>query len=102
MYNKFRHWKIKINHHTISNIVTHLVICDQDSFLFDYFSFVYLQAANTNSVRLNREALKLLRALAGHDAVKAHIVQQGVAPVLKELLQTHMVTKVLLQRLTGP
>ncbi|KAI8124718.1 putative armadillo repeat-containing protein 6 [Lucilia cuprina] len=45
---------------------------------------------NTNNVRLNREALKLLRALAGHDAVKCHIVQQGVAPVLKELLHTHM------------
>ncbi|KAH8261523.1 hypothetical protein KR044_010577 [Drosophila immigrans] len=39
--------------------------------------------------RLNREALKLLRALAGHDAVKAHIVQQGVAPIIKELLETH-------------
>ncbi|KAM7345360.1 armadillo repeat-containing protein 6 homolog [Cochliomyia hominivorax] len=45
---------------------------------------------NTNAVRLNREALKLLRALAGHDAVKNHIVQQGVAPILKELLHTHM------------
>ncbi|XP_075166904.1 armadillo repeat-containing protein 6 homolog [Haematobia irritans] len=45
---------------------------------------------NLNSVRLNREALKLLRALAGHDAVKNHIVQAGVAPVLKELIQTHM------------
>uniref|UniRef100_A0A1I8NQK3 Armadillo repeat-containing protein 6 homolog n=1 Tax=Stomoxys calcitrans TaxID=35570 RepID=A0A1I8NQK3_STOCA len=45
---------------------------------------------NINSVRLNREALKLLRALAGHDAVKSHIVQGGVAPILKEVLHTHM------------
>ncbi|KAL7737274.1 hypothetical protein ACLKA6_012897 [Drosophila palustris] len=39
--------------------------------------------------RLNREALKLLRALAGHDAVKSHIVQQGVAPIIKDILETH-------------
>lgn len=44
---------------------------------------------NLNEERLNREALKLLRALAGHDAVKAHIVQQGVAPIIKQLLETH-------------
>lgn len=45
--------------------------------------------ANLKQDRLNREALKLLRAMAGHDTVKAHIVQQGVAPILKELLETH-------------
>ncbi|KAH8415781.1 hypothetical protein KR222_000883 [Zaprionus bogoriensis] len=44
---------------------------------------------NLKEERLNREALKLLRALAGHDAVKAHIVQQGVAPIIKELLELH-------------
>ncbi|XP_034478204.1 armadillo repeat-containing protein 6 homolog [Drosophila innubila] len=44
---------------------------------------------NLKEERLNREALKLLRALAGHDAVKAHIVQQGVAPIIKEMLETH-------------
>ncbi|EDW08781.1 armadillo repeat-containing protein 6 homolog [Drosophila mojavensis] len=44
---------------------------------------------NLNEERLNREALKLLRALAGHDAVKAHIVQQGVAPIIKQLIETH-------------
>ncbi|XP_062127562.1 armadillo repeat-containing protein 6 homolog [Drosophila sulfurigaster albostrigata] len=48
-----------------------------------------IMKANLNQERLNREALKLLRALAGHDAVKAHIVQQGVAPIIKELLETH-------------
>lgn len=44
---------------------------------------------NLKEERLNREALKLLRALAGHDAVKAHIVQQGVAPIIKDMLETH-------------
>ncbi|KAH8371473.1 hypothetical protein KR093_007587 [Drosophila rubida] len=48
-----------------------------------------IMKANLNQVRLSREALKLLRALAGHDAVKAHIVQEGVAPIIKELLETH-------------
>uniref|UniRef100_W8B578 Armadillo repeat-containing protein 6 n=1 Tax=Ceratitis capitata TaxID=7213 RepID=W8B578_CERCA len=45
---------------------------------------------NTTSVRVNREALKLLRALGGNDTVKAHIVQQGVAPVIKQVLETHL------------
>lgn len=48
-----------------------------------------IMSANLKQERLNREALKLLRAMAGHDTVKAHIVQQGVAPILKELLDMH-------------
>ncbi|KAH8401643.1 hypothetical protein KR009_006946 [Drosophila setifemur] len=48
-----------------------------------------IMSINMEEVRLNREALKLLRALAGHDSVKAHIVQQGVAPIVKQLLETH-------------
>ncbi|ALC42583.1 CG5721 [Drosophila busckii] len=48
-----------------------------------------IMQANLQHERLNREALKLLRAMAGHDAVKAHIIQQGVAPIIKELLETH-------------
>lgn len=48
-----------------------------------------IMSANLKQDRLNREALKLLRAMAGHDTVKAHIVQQGVAPILKELLEVH-------------
>ncbi|KAI9578120.1 hypothetical protein GQX74_014014 [Glossina fuscipes] len=47
-------------------------------------------ANNLNVVRLNREALKLLRALAGNDTVKNRIVQEGGATLLKELLQTHI------------
>ncbi|XP_064542690.1 armadillo repeat-containing protein 6 homolog [Drosophila montana] len=49
----------------------------------------HIMSENLKADRLNCEALKLLRALAGHDAVKAHIVQQGVAPIIKELLDTH-------------
>ncbi|EDW02725.1 armadillo repeat-containing protein 6 homolog [Drosophila grimshawi] len=48
-----------------------------------------IMSVNLKEERLNREALKLLRALAGHDAVKGHIVQQGVAPIIKDLLETH-------------
>lgn len=44
-------------------------------------------------MRLNREALKLLRALAGNDTVKNRIVQEGGATLLKELLQIHIVRK---------
>ncbi|XP_017472416.1 PREDICTED: armadillo repeat-containing protein 6 homolog [Rhagoletis zephyria] len=45
---------------------------------------------NSTSTRVNREALKLLRALGGNDTVKAHIVQQGVAPIIKQVLEMHM------------
>ncbi|XP_034651857.1 armadillo repeat-containing protein 6 homolog [Drosophila subobscura] len=48
-----------------------------------------IMSNHLEEVRLNREALKLLRALAGHDAVKAHIVDQGVAPIIKQLLEAH-------------
>lgn len=52
-------------------------------------SVFVIMSKNLDEVRLNREALKLLRALAGHDSVKAHIVQQGVAPIIKQLMETH-------------
>lgn len=58
------------------------------------FCNISFQANNISAVRLNREALKLLRALAGHDTVKCHIVQEGIAPILKELLHTNMVSLV--------
>ncbi|XP_037956958.1 armadillo repeat-containing protein 6 homolog [Teleopsis dalmanni] len=48
-----------------------------------------IMTANPKSVRINREALKLIRALAGHDSVKLQIVQQGAAPIIKELLVIH-------------
>lgn len=50
------------------------------------------QTANQTSVRVNREAFKLLRALGGNDTVKAHIVQQGAAPIIKQVLETHLVS----------
>ncbi|XP_054738096.1 armadillo repeat-containing protein 6 homolog [Anastrepha obliqua] len=49
-----------------------------------------IMTANSDSARVNREALKLLRALGGNDTVKAHIVQQGVAPIIKQVLEIHL------------
>ncbi|XP_030386931.1 armadillo repeat-containing protein 6 homolog [Scaptodrosophila lebanonensis] len=49
-----------------------------------------IMTRNVDVVRLNREALKLLRAMAGHDTVKAHIVQQGAAPIIKEVLENNL------------
>jgi len=42
-------------------------------------------------VRLNKESLKLIKALAGNDSVKALMIKQGIAPVIKDLLQYHLV-----------
>ncbi|XP_058466628.1 armadillo repeat-containing protein 6 homolog [Malaya genurostris] len=41
------------------------------------------------SVKLLREACKLLKALAGNDAVKLHIVQNGAAPLIESALNRH-------------
>uniref|UniRef100_A0A182IYR4 Uncharacterized protein n=1 Tax=Anopheles atroparvus TaxID=41427 RepID=A0A182IYR4_ANOAO len=42
-----------------------------------------------DSVKLIREACKLLKALAGNDTVKLHIVQCGAAPLLESALNRH-------------
>uniref|UniRef100_T1GDR3 Armadillo repeat-containing protein 8 n=1 Tax=Megaselia scalaris TaxID=36166 RepID=T1GDR3_MEGSC len=39
--------------------------------------------------KLNKEALKLLRALAGNDTTKVHIVQKGAAPIVQNILVIH-------------
>lgn len=49
-----------------------------------------IMSKNKDALKLNREGLKLLRALAGNDATKIHIIQQGAAPVIKELLHNNM------------
>ncbi|XP_055854103.1 armadillo repeat-containing protein 6 homolog [Episyrphus balteatus] len=49
-----------------------------------------IMSKNKDALKLNREGLKLLRALAGNDTTKVHIIQQGAAPVIKELLQNNM------------
>lgn len=36
-----------------------------------------------------KEGLKLLRALAGNDTTKVHIVQKGAAPIVQNILLTH-------------
>ncbi|XP_058834960.1 armadillo repeat-containing protein 6 homolog [Topomyia yanbarensis] len=41
------------------------------------------------SVKLLREACKLLKALAGNDTVKLHIVQNGAAPLIESALNRH-------------
>uniref|UniRef100_A0A1Q3F454 Armadillo repeat-containing protein 6 n=1 Tax=Culex tarsalis TaxID=7177 RepID=A0A1Q3F454_CULTA len=42
-----------------------------------------------DSIKLLREACKLLKALAGNDTVKIHIIQQGAAPLLESSLNRH-------------
>ncbi|XP_058121443.1 armadillo repeat-containing protein 6 homolog [Anopheles ziemanni] len=42
-----------------------------------------------DSVKIIREACKLLKALAGNDTVKLHIVQCGAAPLLESALNRH-------------
>lgn len=39
-----------------------------------------------DSVKINREALKLLKALAGNDKVKVHIIQNGAAVIIEATL----------------
>lgn len=38
------------------------------------------------SIKVNKEALKLLKALAGNDAVKVKIIEQGAAPLIENCL----------------
>lgn len=40
-------------------------------------------------MRIAREALKLIRALAGHDTVKANILKDGAAKPIAASLNTH-------------
>lgn len=40
-------------------------------------------------MKLIREALKLLKALAGNDTIKVDMVQQGAAPLITSLLSLH-------------
>lgn len=48
-----------------------------------------MQCEHSDSVRLAREAFKLIRALAGNDAVKANILKDGAAKFLAASLNTH-------------
>lgn len=42
-----------------------------------------------DSIKLLREACKLLKALAGNDSVKLHIIQNGAAPLIESSLNRH-------------
>uniref|UniRef100_A0A1L8DBE1 Armadillo/beta-catenin-like repeat-containing protein n=1 Tax=Nyssomyia neivai TaxID=330878 RepID=A0A1L8DBE1_9DIPT len=44
---------------------------------------------HSGCLKLIREGLKLLKALAGNDTVKVKIIQQGAAPLITTLLSTH-------------
>ncbi|XP_062704902.1 armadillo repeat-containing protein 6 homolog [Aedes albopictus] len=42
-----------------------------------------------DSIKILRESCKLLKALAGNDSVKSHIIQNGAAPLLESALNRH-------------
>uniref|UniRef100_A0A6B2EJQ8 Armadillo repeat-containing protein 6 n=1 Tax=Phlebotomus kandelakii TaxID=1109342 RepID=A0A6B2EJQ8_9DIPT len=50
---------------------------------------LHAMGEHSNCLKLLRESLKLLKALAGNDAVKVKIIQQGAAPLITSLLSTH-------------
>lgn len=52
---------------------------------------VCFQKEHCDSIRLTREALKLLRALAGNDTVKANIIKEGAADLINCVLNLHKV-----------
>lgn len=41
------------------------------------------------SIKILRETFKLLKALAGNDSVKTHIIQNGAAPLIESALNRH-------------
>lgn len=56
---------------------------------------VAFQKQHAESPRLIREALKLLRALAGNDAVKNIILKNGAAQQIDDLINLHKVSHTL-------
>ena len=42
-----------------------------------------------SSIKIQRESLKLLKALAGNDAVKSKIIQNGAAPLIESALNSY-------------
>lgn len=56
---------------------------------------VEIMRDHMSSTRLIKETFKLIRALAGNDTVKVHIMQCGVAPLIEAALDTHKVCMIL-------
>lgn len=54
-----------------------------------------LQKQHADSSKLVREALKLLRALAGNDTVKINILKDGAAKQINDLINLHRVSHTL-------
>lgn len=63
------------------------------SALICYFSF-YCQKEHSNSIRVSKDALKLLRALAGNDAVKNNILKGDGAKLLDEIINIHKANEI--------
>lgn len=59
----------------------------------DWIVFCIFQKQHAVSARLIREALKLLRALAGNDVVKNHILKNGAAQQIDDLINLHKVSQ---------
>lgn len=54
-----------------------------------YREILTLQKEHPDNIKLIREGLKLVKALAGNDTIKVDIVQQGGVPVITSLLSLH-------------
>lgn len=54
-------------------------------------NFKCLQKEHSSSIRVSKESLKLLRALAGNDAVKMNILKNGIAQLINEIINIHKV-----------
>lgn len=52
-----------------------------------------MQKEHSDSIRVSRESLKLMRALAGNDAVKNNILKDGLAKLIDEIINIHKVSK---------
>lgn len=74
--------------------------CIQVSLKYMYWPCVFesylipshLQKEHSSSIRVSRESLKLMRALAGNDAVKNNILKDGIAKLIDEIINIHKVS----------
>lgn len=57
-------------------------------------SIVEVMRDHISCTRLIKDTFKLIRALAGNDTVKVHIMQFGIAPLIESALDTHKVCKI--------
>lgn len=60
-------------------------------FIFIFF-FAILQKEHSDSIRVSKEALKLLRALAGNDGTKKNILKDDAAKLIDDIINVHKVS----------